>query len=353
MSYKNKYKLNKEHDKNIQARTFNMEKDSPFLHYQTDDLLFRELNVICSYSDEIDIGTPCHLYVLKSDFRDFRQIFSKKIGVDEKTVSNHLKHLIEKKMVIEFSTIYNGQRKKCLGIPDVPEDITSITIPLAKIKNFPLQEKHSFRIYLYLLNKYRNNEINFTYKEIASAMGYEATNRGTTTDKISIVLQKLQQEKIMEWTEFYRMYNNHPIPYKKILSADLSEVRTKNFKKEMVEKAKAQDNNKEEEENKKIQPKLTKGFYLYKYEDINKEIVYIGQTTSLAQRVRQHTHDKLQKFFGTIYYVKCGSKEEMDFLEKVLINYYKPKFNIIHKERKDLMVNLINLDLNWQFYKEV
>lgn len=97
MLYKNKYKLNKEHDKNIQARTFNMEKDSPFLHYQTDDLLFGALNAICSYSDEIDIGIPCHLYVLKSDFRDFRQIFSKKIGVDEKTVSNHLKHLIEKK----------------------------------------------------------------------------------------------------------------------------------------------------------------------------------------------------------------------------------------------------------------
>ena len=54
--YKNKYKLNKEHDKNIQARTFNMEKDSPFLHHQTDDLLFGALNAICSYSDEIDIG---------------------------------------------------------------------------------------------------------------------------------------------------------------------------------------------------------------------------------------------------------------------------------------------------------
>lgn len=351
MLYKNKYKLNKEHDKNIQARTFNMEKDSPFLHYQTDDLLFRELNVICSYSDEIDIGTPCHLYVLKSDFRDFRQIFSKKIGVDEKTVSNHLKHLIEKKMVIEFSTIYNGKEKKCLGVPDVPEDITSITIPLAKIKNFPLQEKHSFRIYLYLLNKYRNNEINFTYKEIASAMGYEATNRGTTTDKIFTVLQKLQQEKIMEWTEFYRMYNNHPIPYKKILSADLSEIKTKNFKKESVKKFNNQDN--KEEENKKTTPKLTKGFYLYKYENLNKEIIYIGQTISLSQRIRQHTQDKLQNFSGIIYYVECGSKEEMDFLEKVLINYYKPKFNIIHKERKDLMVNLINPDLNWQFYKEV
>ena len=95
------------------------------------------------------------------------------------------------------------------------------------------------------------------------------------------------------------------------------------------------------------------GFYLYKYEDINKEIVYIGQTISLTQRIQQHTQDKLQNFSGIIYYVECGSKEEMDFLEKVLINYYKPKFNIIHKDRNDLTTKLININLNWQFYTKI
>ena len=94
-------------------------------------------------------------------------------------------------------------------------------------------------------------------------------------------------------------------------------------------------------------------FYLYKYEDINKEIVYIGQTISLTQRIQQHTQDKLQNFSGIIYYVECGSKEEMDFLEKVLINYYKPKFNIIHKDRNDLTTKLININLNWQFYTKI
>ena len=94
-------------------------------------------------------------------------------------------------------------------------------------------------------------------------------------------------------------------------------------------------------------------FYLYKYEDINKEIVYIGQTISLTQRIQQHTQDKLQNFSDIIYYVECGSKEEMDFLEKVLINYYKPKFNIIHKDRIDLTTKLININLNWQFYTKI
>ena len=95
------------------------------------------------------------------------------------------------------------------------------------------------------------------------------------------------------------------------------------------------------------------GFYLYKYEDINKEIVYIGQTISLTQRIQQHTQDKLQDFSGIVYYVECGSKEEMDFLEKVLINYYKPKFNIIHKDRNDLTTKLININLDWQFYTKI
>lgn len=94
-------------------------------------------------------------------------------------------------------------------------------------------------------------------------------------------------------------------------------------------------------------------FYLYKYEDINKEIVYIGQTISLTQRIQQHTQDKLQDFSGIVYYVECGSKEEMDFLEKVLINYYKPKFNIIHKDRNDLTTKLVNINLDWQFYTKI
>jgi predicted GIY-YIG superfamily endonuclease len=95
------------------------------------------------------------------------------------------------------------------------------------------------------------------------------------------------------------------------------------------------------------------GFYLYKYEDTNKEIVYIGQTISLTQRIQQHTQDKLQDFSGIVYYVECGSKEEMDFLEKVLINYYKPKFNIIHKDRNDLTTKLVNINLDWQFYTKI
>lgn len=105
--------------------------------------------------------------------------------------------------------------------------------------------------------------------------------------------------------------------------------------------------------NNHIFPKKPQNFYLYKYENINKEIVYIGQTVSLAQRIQQHTQDKLQDFSGTIYYVKCGSKEEMDFLEKVLINYYKPKFNIIHKDRNDLTTKLVNINLDWQFYTKI
>lgn len=99
----------------------------------------------------------------------------------------------------------------------------------------------------------------------------------------------------MEWTEFYRMYNNRPIPYKKIISADLSEIRTKNFKKESVKKFNNQDN--KEGENKKTTPKLTKGFYLYKYETLDKEIVYIGQTIFFVTKNSTTYSRQITKFF--------------------------------------------------------
>lgn len=95
-------------------------------------------------------------------------------------------------------------------------------------------------------------------------------------------------------------------------------------------------------------------FYLYKYVS-NDNIVYIGQTISLKRRVQQHTQDKLYNFKGEIYYTTCGSKKELDLLEAILINKYKPEFNIAHKNREDLNYDLIkdNLNLDWILYKTI
>ena len=100
------------------------------------------------------------------------------------------------------------------------------------------------------------------------------------------------------------------------------------------------------------QEEKKQNFYLYKYV-FNDNIVYIGQTTSLKRRVQQHTQDKLYNFKGEIYYTNCGSKKELDLLEAILINKYKPEFNITHKNREDLNYDLIkdNLNLDWILYK--
>lgn len=87
-------------------------------------------------------------------------------------------------------------------------------------------------------------------------------------------------------------------------------------------------------------------FYIYKYENIEGQIVYIGQTIDPERRFYEHTKDKLQNFSGTIYYAECGSKKEMDFIEQILINHYKPKFNIDYKdENEKLSLNFITIEI--------
>ena len=80
----------------------------------------------------------------------------------------------------------------------------------------------------------------------------------------------------------------------------------------------------------KIQQKLnTTGFSIYKYVDKNNEIVYIGQSIRLKQRLQEHTKDQLANFEGDIYYFNAASKEEMDMMERYLIGKYRPIYNTI------------------------
>jgi len=57
----------------------------------------------------------------------------------------------------------------------------------------------------------------------------------------------------------------------------------------------------------------------------NGEIVYIGQSTQLKERIRAHTKNKE---FEAYSHVECKSKLEMDVLEADLIIKLQPKYNI-------------------------
>lgn len=70
-------------------------------------------------------------------------------------------------------------------------------------------------------------------------------------------------------------------------------------------------------------------YYVYKYLDENDNIVYIGKTTKLQQRIKAHRYDKLSPYRGNCYFHICKSKTDMDNLERYLINQYKPKLNIM------------------------
>lgn len=74
-------------------------------------------------------------------------------------------------------------------------------------------------------------------------------------------------------------------------------------------------------------------FYIYKYVYEN-EIVYIGKTINLNQRIKEHSREKkFQSEKFNIYYFLCSNQNQMDYYEYILINKYKPALNVINKKR--------------------
>ena len=87
-------------------------------------------------------------------------------------------------------------------------------------------------------------------------------------------------------------------------------------------------------------------FYIYKYV-YNDIVEYIGKTTNLEERIKQHTKDKLKNFNGKIYYFECPNKTAMTSWEYTLINKYHPRYNVALKDSK------INIDVKepeWILY---
>ena len=89
-------------------------------------------------------------------------------------------------------------------------------------------------------------------------------------------------------------------------------------------------------------------YYIYKYVQ-NGQIDYIGQTTDLNKRIKDHTKDKLKHFNGQIYYFECKNKTEMDSWEYFLIQKYHPRYNITFNNTK----TIINIDEpKWELYMD-
>lgn len=55
------------------------------------------------------------------------------------------------------------------------------------------------------------------------------------------------------------------------------------------------------------------------------EIVYVGKSTQLGQRLTAHTKNKL---FDSYSFIDCKSFDEMDSIESTLIIQLQPKYNV-------------------------
>ena len=89
-------------------------------------------------------------------------------------------------------------------------------------------------------------------------------------------------------------------------------------------------------------------YYIYKYV-ANDEIVYIGQSSNLENRIKQHKNDKLKNIQAIIYYFECNNKIEATYWEYNLINKYHPKYNVVLKNQN---INIEIQEPNWIFYKK-
>ncbi|MBQ2183491.1 MAG: GIY-YIG nuclease family protein [Lachnospiraceae bacterium] len=73
-------------------------------------------------------------------------------------------------------------------------------------------------------------------------------------------------------------------------------------------------------------------FLVYKYIFEN-TVIYVGKTNDIVRRMAEHASGLgLEKKFldypnADVFVHKCGSEAEMDFLEKALIYFYKPRLN--------------------------
>ena len=84
---------------------------------------------------------------------------------------------------------------------------------------------------------------------------------------------------------------------------------------------------------------------IFIYYRTNNIIEYIGKTTQLDERIKQHTKDKLKNFNGQIYYFECKNKTAMTSWEYSLINKYHPRYNAALKDKETREDQLSELDI--------
>ena len=74
--------------------------------------------------------------------------------------------------------------------------------------------------------------------------------------------------------------------------------------------------------------RVKKNNYVYKFFDEKDEVIYVGLTNNINNRISSHKSGS--DFWGLINrieYAKCKNSTDMRITELILINYYNPKYN--------------------------
>ena len=88
------------------------------------------------------------------------------------------------------------------------------------------------------------------------------------------------------------------------------------------------------------------GNYIYQYLNKDNHILYIGKTTNLLKRYKQHLLlDEYAKNAFYFYWTECHNPIEMDIYEKYLISRFKPIYNRLDIDRGEC--NFTLPDLSW------
>lgn len=104
--------------------------------------------------------------------------------------------------------------------------------------------------------------------------------------------------------------------------------------------------------------KIVDGYFVYKYVSAGGDIVYIGKSENIVMRIKQHgtfsgSEEKFGKYKDAKVYVhRCASKHEMDALEIILIEKYKPELNVSSKTENNLSFDF-GSDVSWVEYETI
>ena len=93
---------------------------------------------------------------------------------------------------------------------------------------------------------------------------------------------------------------------------------------------------------------------IYKFLNVNKEVIYVGRAKNLKNRLSGHRHLPIECYKSITYvqYIKIYDENLLDFIECYFIQKYKPIYNSKFN-KSDKIFYIDELDKRkWRYYHE-